>query len=317
MSAPLWKSFVLAAVATLVAGATHAATATPDEPNQDITYKTSQLFAQGAYRFMVEQKFAKSPDDTEPLDMEQTLIVLKDGREIHRREGWRWEVDGTPDLPDARYVAPKPGSDITGDGIPDVVLRDYSGGAHCCSTYYVFELRDSLPVHQLVAGDHAALFKQMDDRPALEVELSDDNYAYWRSSFIDSAAPKVVLRYRAQAYEIAPDLMRAPPPSQADMAQWAEESRADYGWKMETKPRGADDASDLGGVFLDKVTQLIYQGHADLVQTFVDLAWPSAKPGKDAFVAELMECRIRNSDYWPAVAALNGLPADPPIGRCD
>lgn len=32
------------------------------------------------------------------------------------------------------------GRDITGDGRPNLVAYDWSGGAHCCSNYYVFEL---------------------------------------------------------------------------------------------------------------------------------------------------------------------------------
>src|SRR5713101_828578 len=32
------------------------------------------------------------------------------------------------------------GVDVNGDGIPDVVLEAYSGGAHCCWTYYIISL---------------------------------------------------------------------------------------------------------------------------------------------------------------------------------
>jgi hypothetical protein len=32
------------------------------------------------------------------------------------------------------------GEDVNGDGVPDVVLEAYSGGAHCCWTYYIISL---------------------------------------------------------------------------------------------------------------------------------------------------------------------------------
>src|SRR5690349_18641203 len=32
------------------------------------------------------------------------------------------------------------GQDVNGDGTPDIVLEGYSGGAHCCWTYYIVSL---------------------------------------------------------------------------------------------------------------------------------------------------------------------------------
>lgn len=41
---------------------------------------------------------------------------------------------------DSSFVIEVAGVDVNGDGIPDVVLEAYSGGAHCCWTYYIISL---------------------------------------------------------------------------------------------------------------------------------------------------------------------------------
>jgi len=38
---------------------------------------------------------------------------------------------------DTFHTPVKTGADITGDGVPNMVVLSYSGGAHCCSTYYL------------------------------------------------------------------------------------------------------------------------------------------------------------------------------------
>jgi len=286
----------------LLAAASCAAQPASRAPQLETAVETRELFAHGAYRFLIEQRFVKELGETEPTPMEETLIVLKDGREIERREGWHWN-------------AFEPAEDITGDDVPDIVLTDYSGGAHCCTTYYIFELGDRPLVHELYVADYVASFEQLDNGPALEIVTYDTNYAYWRASFVSSARARVVLRYRDGVYEAAPDLMRAPRPSPAELTRWATEARNGW-WDMETLPRGSDRALDLNGLFVNSVVGLIYKGHADLVPAFVDLAWPAAKAGKQDFIEELMECRIRKSDYWPTVAAMNGLSADAPAGDC-
>jgi hypothetical protein len=36
------------------------------------------------------------------------------------------------------------GRDITGDGKPNLVVEQWTGGVHCCTFFYVFEIADQL-----------------------------------------------------------------------------------------------------------------------------------------------------------------------------
>jgi len=38
------------------------------------------------------------------------------------------------------------GSDLTGNGRPDMMVTSWSGGAHCCFKHYIFELEPKLRV---------------------------------------------------------------------------------------------------------------------------------------------------------------------------
>ena len=54
--------------------------------------------------------------------------------------------------------------DINGDGFPEIVLSDYSGGAHCCTTITVVSLRPHGPfiIFSEDLGSDGALFKDID-----------------------------------------------------------------------------------------------------------------------------------------------------------
>src|SRR5579872_6328664 len=69
--------------------------------------------------------------------------ILKSGQRIYRRQakdnGAKFVI-GTlyDDDPDAKLVTM--GKDVTGDGQPDLVVSEWSGGANCCLTLHIFEI---------------------------------------------------------------------------------------------------------------------------------------------------------------------------------
>ena len=71
------------------------------------------------------------------------MEILGSGKRVYSRHikqgesGWL-----ILNLGDDKYELhlPPPGKDINGDGIPDLVVEEFSGGAHCCSSYLIFSL---------------------------------------------------------------------------------------------------------------------------------------------------------------------------------
>jgi hypothetical protein len=235
--------------------------------------------------------------------------ILKDGKRIYRQKakgtGDKFFI-GTmyPDDPDVALV--KMGTDITGDGQPDLVVSEWSGYANCCLTIHIFELGPT--VRKLGSidaefGDSGPHFVHPDKNSktaGLAIQIHDWTFANWQADFADSPAPTVFLRYRDDEYRVAPDLMRAQvlqPPglaARADEVRNYAPSAKGGGWPQ------ADVSPQLWGTMLD----LIYSGHADAAWKFLDAAWPAKMKGKEVFARDF-RAQLAKSPYWPAINAMN------------
>lgn len=222
--------------------------------------------------------------------------ILKDGHRVYREEGFRFHIGSAYEEEKKSTLIPM-GRDITGDGEPDLVVSEWSGGGHCCFTFRVFQIGKEFRKIATIDAGHGerADFADLDGDSTLEFVMNDWTFAYWRTSFGDSPAPKVILRYRDGAYRLAPDLMRANPPSSMQLDTLAKEVRGHEDWKGGEPPGG------LWGVMLD----LIYTGHANMAWSFFDKAWPPGAPGKAELLQEFRD-KLSHSPYWGELRALLG-----------
>lgn len=260
-----------------------------------------EIGAYGDYRFVMERRVVHYDDEPNELlkteRMEAFLIVYKDDEEIYRSEegDWFYYNDYYPEI----------GTDITGDGSPDVVLLDDSGGAHCCDTYYIIELREPLNVIIFSLGDGGIDFQDLDDVPGLELNISDGNFAYWKTSFTGSAFPHLILRYRDGRYVFDAELTRKPPLSESELYRISSELRNGR-WHPNYFPTD----------FLQVTVDLIFTGNVLQALEFIEAAWPPSKSGKDDFIAELFQCRLREDRWWPEIARMNNLPPEKHLDDC-
>lgn len=230
----------------------------------------------------------------------EVLVIFRDWQLAASVDGYRFEIDSEwgPGIP--------PGSDVTGDGEPDLVAMEYSGGAHCCHTYYIFSLAPEVTLlGVLETWDAGARFIDLDGDGALEVESADLAFAYWNASFADSPAPRVVWRWDGAAYVAAPDLMAAPAPADAELADEAAAIAASDRWGTDYWD------SDVWRVMLD----LIYAGHMETAWSFMAAAWQPGRNDMEAFRRDF-SCNLQASVWWPAVAQVNGLPQGPLVTDC-
>lgn len=205
---------------------------------------------------------------------------------------------------------PLPGSDLTGRGQPDVVIHEYSGGAHCCSTYRIFELGDTFREVAVIEAQHGEIeFVDLDGNGIPVIKLQDWSYAYEFTGFADSYAPDVVLRFKGNQYVMASDLTTTPALSDAELVAKAAEVKDAY---REVDQDGSVTLSSPatwsagGGALWNAMLELLYTGHEDQALRLFNLAWPEWAHGKRRALRKFVKT-VGSSEYWPQMTAASSV----------
>jgi hypothetical protein len=132
-------------------------------------------------------------------------------------------------------VNPLSGTDITGDGVIEIILHTYSGGAHCCFGTQVYALGDTLErIMDTPWSNCSGRFDDLDGDGVLEFITCDDVFGYAFCPFAGTPMVTVVLAHDAvQGYVpasprfpaiYAPDIERylalAENASPGDLGEW-------------------------------------------------------------------------------------------------
>jgi hypothetical protein len=99
------------------------------------------------------------------------------------------------------------GMDINGDDAPDLVVFEYTGGAHCCTTTSIYAVRDAgaQQLLHLKTGNCEVELQDLDNDGIFELATCDDIFAYQYCSFAMSGMPPVVYRYDREQRTYVPD----------------------------------------------------------------------------------------------------------------
>jgi hypothetical protein len=225
-------------------------------------------------------------------------IFLKGKRVFRIRQGGTFEiVEIEADRKKHRTSIPLIGKDINGNGIPDLVICEYSGGAHCCFSYYIFEMGKRFKeTAYFYMKDSQLNFRDTDRDGKLELFGVDATFANWHACSACSPMPGIALRYQGITYVIAADLMSKPAPPARTLQAKIRKIRTSRDWE-----NGIDEyPPELWGTMLD----LIYSGHADMARDFFDKAWPEHIKGKEAFFREF-RTTLKSSPFWPGIREMN------------
>lgn len=222
------------------------------------------------------------------------LEIRKDGVPVFSREGFHFRVDSLSDTDTPGIAA----ADITGDGQANLIVSEYTGGAHCCLLLHIFELEPTFRQVQSIDAKHSELvhFRNLDEDPALELRMHDWTFAYWHTSFAESPAPEVILKYDGRKYVMSPDLMRKPSPGTRELKALAVAVRSSPEWHE--NPRRVP--VRLWAEMLD----LIYTGNMSQAWTLVDASWPGGVTGKREFL-EAFKAQLETSPFWKDIRILN------------
>ena len=190
---------------------------------------------------------------------------------------------------------PAPNTDITGGGFPNLVVAEWSGGAHCCLTYYVFQLGDEFRLMDTIQAEHGdAHFEDLDGDEILEIKMQDWTYAYEFTCYAGSPAPPIILRYTDGKYQVAPELMFTDPPTEEEFAALVQKVRDAYSGQ----PEGADEAVPPGiwgsdATLWQKMLELTYKGHLELAMKVFEACWHAEWKDKDSAL----------NQYWMLVGS--------------
>ena len=207
-------------------------------------------------------------------------------------------------------MSPPAGTDINGDGIHNIIVEYYSGGAHCCLQYVVVSLGKRLKLAAILNGEHSDLeFKDLDGDGKYEVIGRDWTFAHWHSSFSSSPAPEIILRWEDGRYRLAERLMK----KEYDRNLFL--STVEYFKDNAAVPEHEHSQSLYWQPeWWAAMLELIYTGNGDLAWKLCDLFWPvSEDPSikknwladKKKFLAEFKK-QLKMSPYWIDLKKLNG-----------
>ncbi len=209
---------------------------------------------------------------------EACLRISKHGKLVYSLESAEFKIGGNF-FHDAGIQI---GTDITGEGIPNAIVGEWSGGAHCCFTLHVFELGQGFKEIAKIEADNSdgAKFVDLDHDGKYEFEGADSVFAYWGTSFMQSPAPRIVLKYRQGRFRLAPDLMTKPAPAPDEFARIVRVVRTDQEWDGGVPDWLCEPECDVPVSLWKNMLDFLYTGHADFAWRLLDETWPPKEKAK-------------------------------------
>jgi hypothetical protein len=226
--------------------------------------------------------------------------ILRAGKQVYFQTGNKFEIgnSGNSDITNKLIAI---GQSITSDKQPNLVIKEWSGGAHCCYTFFIFQISDTFKFIDRIElrNGIGADFKDLRHEGSLEVVMSDWTFEYWNACFAESYAPNVILRFESGKYRPDLALMKKPAPSLPKLETLAAEIRPLFASK-EVKDEANNDLQvppRLWGEMLD----LIYSGNMKAAWELCDLSWPTDNLGKTRFLKEFRK-QLATSPYYAAIS---------------
>lgn len=199
--------------------------------------------------------------------------------------------------------------DRTGDSVPDLVIEGFSGGAHCCLTVHLVELRPDGSACEIAVIDaaHGGSFGDVDGDGTVEFVMNDWSLAYQLGCFACIDLPTIVLKWGGSGFELAPTLMQRPPPTM-DELQLAASALDDESKRRAAERTHSADAASVAGMLRDllvsRMLGLIYHGNGAAAWQLFDAAWPSVLEGEREAQRDAIRAALAGSPWHAEVEAM-------------
>ncbi|NJD88877.1 MAG: hypothetical protein FIB05_12815 [Betaproteobacteria bacterium] len=230
--------------------------------------------------------------------------------------------------PAVKFTLHSLGRDLDGSGQPQLHFSGFSGGAHCCTTHYVYKLKPQVKRHAVYPARNVGGtdFMDLPGRKTPIMISADDSSATVFAPYSNSYFPLVVLEVSPKGkFQFAADLMRTrlpgmPPPVCAQPAAtanpWLKERCGEFaGAKRKTRTseiqaklkeikssRSADKikwddyyATGVLSAVAAEMNRHAYTGYGAAGMNWLETVWPGNDTVKVAFLEKLRETRAKSA----------------------
>ena len=258
----------------------------------------------------------------EPAAAQERVIVFKQGKPAWQSS----EKDGIE--PASRLTLHSFGRDLDGDGQPELHFSAYSGGAHCCTTHFIYRVKPAVKRHAVYAAKNVggSDFIELPGRKTPAMVSADDTSAYVFAPYASSYFPMVILEVSPKGrFQFAQDLMRGklpgdPPPVCAQPAATANPWLKDRCGEFTSAKRKArtqeiqaklreiksqrsadklkwDDyvATGVLAAVAAEMNRYAYTGFGAAGMNWLETVWPGNDANKVRFLEKLRETRAKSA----------------------
>ena len=225
--------------------------------------------------------------------------ILKSQKRVWGQHGWAFQIGDRGDTY-GHSCFDLAGGDLTGDGNPNIVIYEWSGGAHCCFTMQLFDISEEFRLMTKIdGGDSVPQFVDWDNDNIPEIELLDMSYAYFPGCFASSPTPTVVFKYSNRSHVLAMDQMSKPITDKDEylkkFQKHAQEVKNDEIWT--SGPDGNYSHYHIPSDLFSHALDLMYGGNEDYGWKFIHEAWTDGFPVDEELLDKFRE-KMNASSYW-------------------
>lgn len=272
-----------------------------DDPAKGIFAYPALMKAQTTFKDYEVRVFDSKPCDPSPFRHRSGVEILQAGRQVYAQTGYSFAIgyplqDNQP--PDS--VKLKVGDDVTGEGTPDLLISEWSGGAHCCYTFHLFQLGGAFKKIQSIPlrdADESAFVTRPDVKGMLLNSYDYSAFAYFPSGFAGSPAGHVLLSFQGGRFRLDQAHLKGNVPKPDEIGHCAKLFKQSRDWKQ---------SQPLGMWYY--ATDLIYTGNAESAWKFLDGAWGGDEMARAKYLREYRK-RLQKSFYYQDLMQLQEAPA--------
>lgn len=251
---------------------------------------------------------------------EERVVILRQGKPV-------WQTNAKETDPGSRWTVHSIGRDLAGNGQPDAHISSFSGGANCCTTHQIIQLKPQVKriavysAGSMGAGD----FVDIPGRKTPIMVSADDSSANAFAPYANSYFPLLVLEVGPKGrFQFAKDMMQSRLPGQpppvctqpvAAANPWLKERCAEYTTtRRQARTKEIKDrlANIKASRHADKLTwedyfqngvlaavsaemnRYAYTGHSAAGLNWLETVWPGNDAVKVKFLQTLSQTRAKS-----------------------